>query len=351
MPRENTALAIKMVEWSKRHGRKNLPWQHTSDPYRIWLSEIMLQQTQVVTVIDYFERFIRRFPTIQALAGAAIDDVLALWSGLGYYARARNLHRAAKIIATEHDGIFPNSFDQVIALPGIGKSTAGAILAFSDNQRHPILDGNVKRVLCRYYAIEGYPASREVESELWRLADANTPLKDVARYTQAIMDLGATVCTRKNPDCPGCPVLDSCAAYKQNIQSRLPTPRPKKSLPTRQTRMLMISNHQSQVLLEKRPPAGIWGGLWSLPECSLDADLEEHCRHSLGIDVAIENELEQIKHSFTHYHLVIHPHQLKAVGFRALDDACHNWFEITQVSHLGLPKPVKLLLDQLGNEI
>ena len=251
MPRENTISALKLLAWFKTHGRKNLPWQRSDDPYPVWLSEVMLQQTQVSTVIEYFERFIKHFPTINSLASAPVDDVLALWSGLGYYARARNLHKAAQIIAFEYNGVFPENFNQVIALPGIGKSTAGAILAFSANQRHPILDGNVKRVLCRYFAIEGYPGKREVELKLWQLADENTPIKNVGQYTQAIMDLGATVCTRKNPHCPDCPLLDSCAANNQGIQSQLPTPKPKKSLPTRQTRMLVISNRQAQFYYSK----------------------------------------------------------------------------------------------------
>jgi len=347
MPRENTIPALKILAWFKTHGRKNFPWQRSNDPYTVWLSEIMLQQTQVSTVIEYFERFTRQFPTINSLADAHVDDVLALWSGLGYYARARNLHKAAQIIACEYDGVFPDNFDQVIALPGIGKSTAGAILAFSANQRHPILDGNVKRVLCRYFAIEGYPGKREVELKLWQLADENTPTKNVDQYTQAIMDLGATVCTRKNPDCPGCPLFDSCAANKQGIQSQLPTPKPKKSLPTKQTRMLVISNNQSEILLEKRPPTGIWGGLWSLPECTIDADIAQHCQQILGLKIAHENELELLKHSFSHYHLIIRPHQLNVAGIQVLKEDSLNWFALNQVHQLGLPKPVKSLIDEI----
>ena len=214
-------IADRLLTWHTQHGRKNLPWQRSSDPYPVWLSEIMLQQTQVTTVIDYFERFSKQFPTIQSLANAPVDDVLALWSGLGYYARARNLHKAAQIIVTEHNGKFPENIDDVIALPGIGKSTAGAILAFSKQQRHPILDGNVKRVLCRYYAIAGHPGKREIESQLWDLADKNTPAKKVNQYTQAIMDLGATLCTRTKPQCPDCPLIDTCAAKKTGHRVRI----------------------------------------------------------------------------------------------------------------------------------
>lgn len=347
MPRENTNLALKLLAWSKKHGRKNLPWQHTSDPYPIWLSEIMLQQTQVSTVINYFERFTGRFPTIKSLADAPLDEVLAIWSGLGYYARARNLHKAARIIAADYNGAFPKDYAEIIELPGIGKSTAGAILAFSDNQRHPILDGNVKRVLSRYYAVEGYPGKRDVEQKLWQLADENTPAKKVSVYTQAIMDLGATVCTRKKPQCPDCPLNDSCAANRMGLQSQMPTPKPKKSMPTRQVIMLVISNSDSHVLLERRPPSGIWGGLWSLPECDVDTDIRRHCMQRLGLAVTETGVLAQFKHSFSHYHLIIRPHQLTAIGTLALKEDRLNWFEPHQVNQLGLPKPVKSVLDDI----
>ena len=341
-------IASRLLAWHSLHGRKNLPWQRSHDAYHVWLSEIMLQQTQVSTVIDYFERFSQRFPTIKSLANAQLDDVLALWSGLGYYARARNLHKAAQIITLEYAGVFPKNIDEVIALPGIGKSTAGAILAFSANQRHPILDGNVKRVLCRYYAIEGYPGKREVESQLWQLADENTPKKSVSQYTQAIMDLGATVCIRKNPACAVCPLSETCAAKKKGIQSQLPTAKPKKSLPTKQIIMLVISDKQFRVLLEKRPPAGIWGGLWSLPECTVDTSIEQHCRHRLGITFTNIIQLEQLKHSFSHYHLIIQPHQLYTARPQTLKEDKLHWFELNQVHQLGLPKPVKSLLNEVN---
>ena len=340
-------IADKLLAWHCKHGRKNLPWQRSNDPYPVWLSEIMLQQTQVGTVIDYFERFIQRFPTLQSLAKAPVDDVLALWSGLGYYARARNLHKAAQIITTQHNGIFPDRIDDVIALPGIGKSTAGAILAFSKNQRHAILDGNVKRVLCRYYAIEGFPGKRQIELRLWDLADKNTPAKNVGQYTQAIMDLGATVCLRKQPQCDDCPLVDSCAAKMQGIQCELPSPKPKKSKPTKQTLMLVINNEQSEVLLEKRPSTGIWGGLWSFPQCSIDTDINQFCQRSLGLNVLHKNALKSIKHSFSHYHLIISPHQLCVSAAHTLKEDSLNWFDLKQVHQLGLPKPVKSLLDEI----
>lgn len=353
MPRENTIPALKLLGWSKNHGRKNLPWQRSSQAYRIWLSEIMLQQTQVSTVIDYFERFTLRFPTITSLAAASVDEVLALWSGLGYYARARNLHKAAIIIARDHDGVFPDNFDDVLALPGIGKSTAGAILAFSQGQRHPILDGNVKRVLCRYYGIEGYPGKRDIELQLWKLADHNTPETDVPQYTQAIMDLGATVCTRTRPACPDCPLSASCTAKKLGIQALIPTPKPGKTRPTRHTTMLVINDHRSRVLLQKRPPTGIWGGLWSLPECPVDTDIKQHCRKRLGLSVSSGSPLARLKHSFTHYHLMIQPHRLNvsargSLKQGTLKEDSLNWFEPGQFDQLGMPKPVKSLLDTMN---
>ena len=340
-------IAARLLTWHTHHGRKNLPWQRSSDPYSVWLSEIMLQQTQVTTVIGYFERFTAQFPTIQSLANAHVDDVLALWSGLGYYARARNLHKAAQIIAAQYNGKFPENIDDVIALPGIGRSTAGAILAFSKSQRHPILDGNVKRVLCRYYAIAGHPGKREVESQLWTLADENTPAKKVSQYTQAIMDLGATLCTRKNPQCPDCPLLDSCAAKRQGLVDQLPSPKPKKKSPTKHIIMLIILGKKPNVLLEKRPPSGIWGGLWSLPECNIDTDINRHCQDKLGLNVLQANPLAPLKHSFSHYHLIINPHQLTVSKTDTLKEDNLKWIDLKQVHQLGLPKPVKSLLDDV----
>ncbi len=347
MSGEELKIATKLLPWYKRHGRKDLPWQQSKDAYSIWISEIMLQQTQVTTVIPYYLRFMTRFPSVKDLGEADVDEVLSLWSGLGYYARARNLHKAAQIIVTDHCGHFPTEFDAVIALPGIGRSTAGAILAFSENQHWPILDGNVKRVLCRFYAIEGYPGRREVENQLWQIADQNTPHDKVADYTQAIMDLGATVCTRKNPQCESCPLQVDCQAYQQGIMNQLPTPKPKKSLPTKEVAMLLILNNKNQLLLEKRPPAGIWGGLWSLPESDVDDDIEDYCQDSLALTVSLITKLNVLKHSFSHYHLNINPQVLQIDQATKLKENNLSWFDFDEISQLGLPKPVKSLISQL----
>lgn len=340
-------IADKILPWYQAHGRKDLPWQRSNDAYLIWVSEIMLQQTQVTTVRPYFERFINKLPSIESLANADIDDVLSVWSGLGYYARARNLHKAAQIIVEKHDGEFPVNFDDVLALPGIGRSTAGAILAFSTNQRWPILDGNVKRVLCRFYDIEGFPGKREIENQLWQIADQNTPAKQVADYTQAIMDLGATVCVRKNPLCSQCPLQNDCLAQKAGTQNQLPTPKTKKVLPTREISMLMILDNKNQILLEKRPPLGIWGGLWSLPECEVDVDIENYCENNLGFTGTLKASPSALKHSFSHYHLKIFPQILSLKKVNAAKEDNYSWFKINKTQQLGLPKPVKSLIDQL----
>ncbi|MGD8746674.1 MAG: A/G-specific adenine glycosylase, partial [Gammaproteobacteria bacterium] len=258
----NPGFARRVLDWFEVSGRHDLPWQIDPSPYRVWVSEIMLQQTQVATVIPYFERFIARFPAIRELADADLDEVLHLWSGLGYYARARNMHRAARTVCEHHGGRFPEAFDEVAALPGIGRSTAGAILALSLGQRHPILDGNVKRVLCRHEGLEGWPGRPAVEKALWEISDRLTPDDGVAEYTQAMMDLGATICRRGRPDCDRCPVSGDCVARSQGRQQELPTPRPRRERPLRRTHMLLISDPDGRVLLERREPSGIWGGLW-----------------------------------------------------------------------------------------
>ncbi len=349
MSGEELKIATKLLPWYKHHGRKDLPWQKSRDAYGVWVSEIMLQQTQVATVIPYYQRFMAKFPTIETLGQAQVDDVLSLWSGLGYYARARNLHKAAQIMVEKHNGYFPTDFDDVIALPGIGRSTAGAILAFSADQQWPILDGNVKRVLCRFYAIEGYPGRREVENRLWQIAEKNTPQKHVADYTQAIMDLGATVCVRKKPNCEVCPLKADCQARTLGIEQQLPTPKPKKLLPTREISMLLILNSKNQILLQRRPPAGIWGGLWSLPECQPNDDIKDYCKNSLSITVKSKNKLDLLKHSFSHYHLNIYPQVIQVARVTTLKEDSLAWFEFEQINQLGLPKPVKSLINQLEN--
>ncbi|MBD3609161.1 MAG: A/G-specific adenine glycosylase, partial [Gammaproteobacteria bacterium] len=278
-------FAERLLVWFDQHGRKELPWK-SSDPYRVWISEIMLQQTQVTTVIPYFERFITRFPDIATLAMAKQDEVLHLWTGLGYYARARNLHKAAQIIQQQYQGRFPEDFDQVIALPGIGRSTAGAILAQAMEQRHAILDGNVKRLLSRLYVIEGWPGEKQTENKLWQLAEELTPRQRIADYTQAVMDIGATLCKRSKPDCDHCPFHNHCQARRQGRQAELPHRKPKKDKPVKRCHMLILQDAQGHVLLQQRPPSGIWGGLWSLPECPEDIDILHWSQAPLGLPLS-----------------------------------------------------------------
>ena len=265
-------FARRLVAWQRTHGRHDLPWQRTRDPYRIWLSEIMLQQTQVATVIPYYERFLAAFPDVRALAAASEDRVLEHWSGLGYYRRAHHLHAAAKAIVAEHRGAFPRDVDTLATLPGIGRTTASAIAAFAFGARAAILDGNVKRVLARHRGIAGYPGAPKTRGQLWRIADSLLPERDIETYTQALMDLGATICTRSAPRCGDCPVAGDCVARIEERIATLPSPRPRKALPQRAVRALVIER-AGTILFEKRPAAGIWGGLWSLPEAGVEADV------------------------------------------------------------------------------
>ena len=340
----------KLLKWYRHSGRHDLPWQQGADAYRVWVSEIMLQQTQVTTVIPYYLRFIRRFPDVHVLAGADIDDVLHLWSGLGYYARARNMHKAARIISGEYNDVFPVDIDALIALPGIGRSTAGAILALGRGQVHPILDGNVKRVLTRFHGIYGWPGDKNVEEKLWAVAAQQTPKKHVADYTQAIMDLGATICTRSRPACDRCPVAEECYAYRQGVQADLPTRKLKKSLPVRHAIFTIIENRRGEILLEKRPPAGIWGGLWSLPECPVHEDVPAWIKRQFGSTVNRLVELSPMRHTFSHFHLDIRPYQAKLksvdVSIRDQGDIC--WYKPGLKHRLGLAAPVKKLLQEVA---
>ena len=338
-------FAARVLDWFDEHGRKNLPWQVDVNPYRVWVSEIMLQQTQVQTVIPYFERFMQSFPDVEALADAHIDRVLDHWSGLGYYARARNLHRAAGIIRDEHAGVFPRDFEAVVALPGIGRSTAGAILSIACGQRHPILDGNVKRVLARHGAIEGWPGKTRVAGELWERAEANTPQHRVADYTQAIMDLGATLCTRSKPRCGECPVRGDCKALATDSIDRYPGRKPKKDKPLRATTMVLAlaDNH---VYLERRPPAGIWGGLWSFPELG-DESVGDWCAR-INAGARSEEAWETLRHSFSHYDLDILP---LVVRFERIagtaGDTDSTWHRLDEPPPGGLAAPVRKLIDSL----
>jgi A/G-specific adenine glycosylase len=340
-----------LLKWFDRHGRKHLPWQQDKTPYRVWISEIMLQQTQVNTVIPYFQRFMQRFPSLEALAAAPEDDVLHHWAGLGYYSRARNLHKAAKMIVKEFDGMFPNQFEQMITLPGIGPSTAGAILSIAFNHATAILDGNVKRVLTRFHAITGYINDRAVEDELWELAQRYTPQKRGADYTQAIMDLGATLCTRSKPQCDQCPLLADCAAHEQGIVSQLPKKRRARKLPIR-TATFLIIKHGQRVWLEKRPAKGIWGGLWSVPELTGVPDdvlIKRFCQQHIGQLPINCQALAPFRHTFSHYHLDIHPVviELAKRPVKIMEDGGQIWYNPHKPDLIGLPKPIQTMMSAL----
>jgi A/G-specific adenine glycosylase len=337
-----------LLNWYDLQGRQTLPWRIDISPYRVWVSEIMLQQTQVNTVIPYFQRFIKRFPTINHLATASQDEVLNLWTGLGYYARGRNLHKTAQTIISEYAGHFPSSVEVLQSLSGIGRSTAGAISAIAFNQREPILDGNVKRVMIRYYALEGEP--KTIEKRLWTLADQHTPENRSGDYTQAIMDLGAMLCTRTKPLCELCPVKKNCRAYITGKTHLLPTPKAKKTKPTRSVKMLILHDlAQDSVLIKKRPPLGIWGGLWSLPECSDTEDINEWCMQNYEIEIKQKEILPTFKHIFTHFQLLITPiyvvYQPKKLVIK--DDEDYAWYQINQTPDRGFAAPVKRLLESI----
>ena len=348
-------IASRLVAWHAERGRHDLPWQKNRSAYRVWVSEIMLQQTQVGTVIPYFERFMARFPDVRALADAGADEVLHLWTGLGYYARARNLHRAAQIIRDEHGGAFPTEFEKVVELPGVGRSTAGAILALSTGARHAILDGNVKRVLARYYAIDGAPDDNATLATLWERAEDNTPADEVATYTQAIMDLGATVCTRVHPRCGECPLIQDCRARIEERQGELPAPRRKRAARRSRHAVMLVARHASSVLLVQRPSSGVWGGLWCLPEFDDAMAAARFAKQQLGVKkpgVA----LPEIEHSFTHFDLVITPIVARCTGPRGENKSVRGvkdggplqlWYDLTQPARVGLPAPIKTLLGSL----
>jgi A/G-specific adenine glycosylase len=353
----------KILKWFKTEGRKDLPWQQNPTPYRVWVSEIMLQQTQVVTVIPYYERFMSRFPTISSLAAAPLDDVLNEWTGLGYYARARNLHKTAEIIHILHRGVFPVNFETVIQLPGIGRSTAGAILSLSKQQRHPILDGNVKRVLCRVFAVKGWPGQAKIQETLWQLSEQLTPQKQAHHYTQAMMDLGATVCTRTKPRCHQCPLKQECQAHALSTVHLYPESRPKKVKPIHQTILLILKHpKEPKIFLEKRPSKGIWGGLWSFPEYSTRLkspliqanDISKWCRSQFNLSVGSQQSLASFRHTFTHFHLDIHPIVCTLSALKKaqplLDNSqanVHYWHRLGQPVKVGVAAPIKKLLENL----
>ncbi|PIE83677.1 MAG: A/G-specific adenine glycosylase [Candidatus Contendobacter odensis] len=348
---EATEFTRRVLEWFDVHGRKQLPWKDNPTPYRVWVSEVMLQQTQVTTVIPYYQRFLARFPDNQALADADLDDVLHLWAGLGYYSRARNLHRAAQIVRDEYDGVMPLSSLDMQKLPGIGRSTAGAILSLATGQRHPVLDGNVKRVLARFAAVEGWPGQSSVQTVLWALAEYYTPTERVADYTQAMMDLGAMVCVRRQPQCGICPLAIACAAHAQGREMVLPAPRPRRELPLRKTQMLLLRATDGSVLLEQRPPVGIWGGLWSFPECPQGVDVGIWCRDQLGLQVKVESAWPVLPHSFSHFRLEITP--IPAAVIRqagaVMEGRRFVWYNTDCSGDRGVAAPVKRLLTVLAS--
>jgi A/G-specific adenine glycosylase len=350
-PIKNRAdFAAGLLAWHKRHGRHDLPWQGTRDAYRIWVAEIMLQQTQVVAVVPYYRRFLGRFPDIAALAGAPQDEVLRLWSGLGYYSRARNLQRAAQQVQERHGGAFPRTLEKIEALPGIGRSTAAAIAAFAYGTRAAILDGNVKRVLARHFAVAGFPGDKRVEKRLWQLAEEQLPARALGRYTQAIMDLGATLCTRAKPRCADCPLAQTCRALALGRVRDFPAPRPLRPLPTRATHMLLLVRG-GEVLLEKRPPSGIWGGLWSLPEIDDAARARAHCRTHYGCSIAAPQALAPLAHGFTHFKLQIQPLLCRVEKFAsAAREPGQVWLSLEAAHGAAIPVPVRKLIERLLDE-
>ena len=337
----------RLLTWFNKHGRHDLPWQSPRSAYRVWVSEIMLQQTQVTTVIPYFERFMSRFPTLEALATAPQDDVLHHWTGLGYYARARNLHKAAQVAMEEHGGELPTeSVETLMALPGIGRSTAGAIIAQSTGRQAAILDGNVKRSLTRLHAVAGWPGKPAVERSLWALAEYFTPTTRLADYTQAVMDFGATLCKRSKPDCLICPFNDVCRAYAQGEPQRYPVSKPKKATPTRETIMLMLRDPQGRVWLEQRPPSGLWGGLWSLPQFERHSELNDWLEDNTKAPER-HAALPSFTHTFSHFKLVITPQPVTCERISGVRES-GVWYDVNHPPALGLAAPVKSLLSQLA---
>jgi A/G-specific adenine glycosylase len=341
-------FSSKILRWHTRHGRKHLPWQLNPTPYRVWISEIMLQQTQVNTVIPYFEKFIARFPELPDLADADLDQVLYLWAGLGYYSRARNLHKAARMVLQNYHGNLPDQVATLCELPGIGRSTAGAIAAIAFGKRAAILDGNVKRVLARYYAIDGWSGQGAVNSQLWEIAETHTPTKRVAEYTQAIMDLGATLCVRKQPHCPRCPLRSDCGAYSLDATAKYPGKKPRRSLPVKQTTMFLLQNDNREILLTKRAPSGIWGGLWSFPETEQEKEVPDILQrqfHRVSTRV-----WPRLRHSFSHYHLEITPvhSRVRSVNNNVMESPNWLWYSLDQPPPVGLAAPVRKLLVQIA---
>lgn len=349
----NTAMptfAKKIIAWQKRSGRHDLPWQNTRDPYRIWVSEIMLQQTQVSAVIGYYARFMARFPDIATLAAAPLDDVMQHWAGLGYYARARNLHKAALIVVDQFGGEFPRTHEQVWSLPGIGRSTAAAICAFAFGKPCAILDGNVKRVFARNFGVEGDLRAKTIEDAMWQIAEREVPTGEIEEYTQGLMDLGATLCTRSTPSCLLCPLRTACVAFNEGRIAELPSKSPKKATPHRETCMLVMVS-ANEVLIERRPPTGIWGGLWSLPEIAVDDDVMAIAKTKYLVTTARGRHprpLAEVEHGFTHYALTIYPVEIPVSKRQPhTAEAGVMWLNLDEIANAALPAPVKKILASL----
>lgn len=343
------SFAEKVVAWQRVNGRHDLPWQNPITPYGVWISEIMLQQTQVATVIGYYQKFMQRFPNIEKLAAAPQDEVLHHWSGLGYYARARNLHKTAQIVADQHDGVMPKDLESLVGLPGIGRSTAGAILSLAYEIPAPILDGNVKRVLARHQAVSGWPGQTQVAKTLWALAENLTPAEEIRAYTQGMMDLGATLCTRSNPNCTACPLQQNCVAFAQGNPEDYPGKKPKTQKPVRESTFLIVQDDNDRVLLQKRPPQGIWGGLWGFPELPDGENAQDYGAGRFGQAVTRSNQWSVLRHTFTHFHLDITPVILTVdrpiTELKDHDD--YVWFDPNEPQSLGLAAPVQKLLDKV----
>ncbi len=351
-------FANRIINWQKISGRHDLPWQRTQDPYRVWLSEIMLQQTQVTAVIGYYQRFLNTCPTLVDLAAASSDTVMQLWAGLGYYARARNLHKAAQIVVRDHAGVFPSAFADIVALPGIGRSTAGAISAFCFAQRTAILDGNVKRVFTRHFGVHGDPSKKPIETALWQLADAQLPAKNMPEYTQGLMDLGASLCSRTAPKCLLCPLAETCVAKRDGLTASLPTRKVKKAVPHKETTLLILMEHD-KVLIEQRPPTGIWGGLWSLPDLGPDYDINDRLKtpvnrasSAYGLDGFKGKKLAIEEHGFTHFTLSITPFLVDLTSQKKspslmVQQSKTKWLNLSEIETAALPAPVKRILLKL----
>jgi len=351
--KSDSSFAARIIEWQRAHGRHGLPWQNTRDAYRIWLSEVMLQQTQVATVLPYFARFIAAFPTVATLAAAPLSRVLECWSGLGYYRRAHHLHAAARIVVEQHGGRFPSDAATLTTLPGIGRSTAAAIAAFAGGERGAILDGNVRRVLARHCGVDGWPGTPAVQQQLWRTAEALLPgatvgnAKDIAAYTQGMMDVGATVCTRVRPRCGECPVSDDCIARRDARVDALPSPRPRRPLPQRAITMLLLERN-GEILLEQRPPLGIWSGLWSFPEMPVGDDVDAHLSARFHATADSIERLPLLKHVFTHFALTMHPVRIRVARWPGVGMPGVAWFGADSAIAAAVPAPIRKLLATLA---